>query len=128
MKRNFLSLEYFSDGRAVPTKASVVVFSKSTRHLFFIEEDKDNPGISLTNSIEWAVIELLKRFECDTSESKFLQFDHERLEYDLVEFPAGKGSDNMFPPPKWTSFDNSSLLKDMSSWLKLTEEEENLIG
>ena len=99
------------------TEASAVVFSKGTKHVVFIEESKTNEGMSLTNSIEFAVIQLSKLLGVHPEVMKVFQLDLYRDAYDLVEFKDGN--------PSWVPVENSNVMQLVTSWLHLTKDDEN---
>lgn len=116
MNKKHIQLSYGVPHLNKRSSASVVIYSKSGKHSVFLRESEDNEGMSLTNSIEFAVIELSKYLGCHPEVLQVFQLDYHTEEYDLVKFKEGN--------PTWVPTPNSKLLSLITSWIGLSEEDE----
>lgn len=118
VKKQFLSLSYKSPHIKIPSNAKAVIYSKGIKHVAYLSDGDDHGGPSLTNSIEYAVVELSKLLGNHPEDVTVLQLNYEKDIYDLVTFKDGD--------PIWNKFDNTKLLTSMKVWLNLTDYEESL--
>lgn len=118
MDKSYIHLTYRNPNNT--SKAKVVIFSKGNRHSAFISDADDNVGMSLTNSIEYAVIDLSKKLGVHPENIQVFQLDYNRDMYESVKFVNGN--------PNWSDIGNDKILSEMGNWLNLTEDEKSSIG
>lgn len=113
MEPRLISFEYKTYTK-INSRASAVIYSNNNKYAIIIEEDKDNKGPSLTNSIEHAFLELKNLLKSDLTDSLIIHVDTETKQYALVS--------HLPENPIWHPIHHLNLLNTVIKFLDFYEE------